>query len=470
MDFLAYDTQGHGTDEHSVLSVADFIQRVNDTLYALRGRVQGEVTSIKKDHPTTVFFTMKDAQEEAYVDCLIWRSVYNKNSLDLSEGDEIIVTGTPEIYAPRGKFSLKAQTIEYAGEGQLKKQYEELKRALTEEGLFAPERKRALPAYPLRIGVITSSSGVVIQDFSSNLGRYGFTVEVIKSRMEGKDAIHELLASLKTMRSRDIDVLAMMRGGGSWESLQPFNTESVVRAVAAFEQPVIVGVGHDVDVTLTELVADRAVSTPTAVAETLNEPWDTLIATMQSRQAYILNTYRRHVAAAASTVYYEPRTIVQRYHRMLTQRRHTLTQAIGHVRRFFAQLERRIAYTGAALQSVVGSMRSQLAAVHRQLHEGSWRVQRYQRRALAEHANVLQRYVQDICARQRSGLTSAHERLSAIDRQIKLANPERNLNLGYSLTYVNGSLVRSAADLQAGDSIETRLADGRFTSEITDIQ
>ena len=120
--------------------------------------------------------------------------------------------------------------------------------------------------------MVTSMSGVVIQDFTANLSRHGFKVLTVDSRVEGKDAIHDLLAAIRTMAKQDIEVLVIMRGGGSWESLQAFNTESVVRAVGGFKVPVLTGIGHDVDRTLTEMVADVGRSTPTAVAEALNEP------------------------------------------------------------------------------------------------------------------------------------------------------------------------------------------------------
>lgn len=294
---LAYSRPIETTPEDPI-SVSNFLSQINDTLSSHRGRIQGEVTSISFSSVKAVYFTIKDKEADAVLSCLIWKSTYNFNGLDLEVGDEVIVTGTPEIYAPRGSFTLKTQTIEYAGEGALKKAYDELKKKLADEGLLDESLKRSLPLFPKKIGVITSKIGVVIQDFTSNIGRYGFQITTIDSRVEGKDAIHELLRSLKTMAKQDIEVLVIMRGGGSWESLQPFNTESVVRAVAKFKCPVLTGIGHDTDVTLVQMVADVGVSTPAAVAEALNESWDSALAAVELSERKIVGALHRNISSS----------------------------------------------------------------------------------------------------------------------------------------------------------------------------
>ena len=167
------------------IGVADFLLGINATLSRQYARIEGEVTSVKDSYATAIYFTLKDTTRDALLNCVIWRTTYQQNGVRLKEGDAIIVSGTPEIYAARGTFSLKVNTIEYAGEGQLKRSYDELRAKLMGEGLLDPKRKRPLPEYPTRIGVITSRSGVVIQDFSANLGRYGFQVTLVDSRVEG---------------------------------------------------------------------------------------------------------------------------------------------------------------------------------------------------------------------------------------------------------------------------------------------
>ncbi len=146
-------------DEQPASTVAGYLAHINKVLSTHGGRVKGEVTSVNFSGKA-VYFTIKDKVEPALLNCLIWVSTYQANGVELKEGNEIIVTGTPDIYAPFGKFSFKSTTIEYAGEGALKRAYDKLKAALAAEGLFAPENKRPLPDFPKKIGVITSMSGV----------------------------------------------------------------------------------------------------------------------------------------------------------------------------------------------------------------------------------------------------------------------------------------------------------------------
>jgi exodeoxyribonuclease VII large subunit len=234
---------------------------------------------------------MKDEDGQGLVNCIMWKSKYMMYGIKLEEGMKIMTAGHPEIYAPNGRLSFLADTVELAGEGMLKKQYEELKKKLTAEGLFAPEKKRALPKYPQKIGVITSRQGAVIADFLNNIGKFGFKITMIDSRVEGQEAVSDLLASIKTFRKKDIDVLVIIRGGGSMESLMPFNNELLVREVAAFPVPVLAGIGHDRDEPLVALAADFSESTPTACANLLNESWEQLLLFLERSERNIFTRY-----------------------------------------------------------------------------------------------------------------------------------------------------------------------------------
>jgi exonuclease VII large subunit len=220
------------------------------------------------------------------LDCIIWARNYQLCGIALEVGMELILSGHANVYAPSGRLSFVADTIELVGEGALKKAYDELRRKLEAEGLFAPERKRALPDYIQRIGVITSMKGAVIHDFENNLGKFGFVVNVIDSRVEGQQAVQPILAAVEAMReltaaasggsaaeSDAIEALVIIRGGGSLESLQAFNNEALVRAIVDFPVPVIAGIGHDQDVPLMALAADYMTSTPTAAAHLLSRSW-----------------------------------------------------------------------------------------------------------------------------------------------------------------------------------------------------
>lgn len=455
--------------ELSIISVADFLININTTLLSHTGRIQGEVTSINKNYSTAIYFTIKDTQKDALLNCIIWRSTYKQNGVDLEVGDEIIVTGTPEIYAARGAFSLKTQTIEYAGEGALKKSYDELKKKLTVEGLLDTKRKRILLDYPKKIGVITSKSGVVIQDFNSNLGRYGFETTMVDSRVEGKDAIHELLAALKTMSKQDLDVLVIMRGGGSWESLQAFNTESVVRAVATFNCPVVTGIGHDTDVTLVELVADVGASTPTAVAEVLNETWDNLINSLESAKSHILNSYQRYILDSIKSIDAQGNFLFRSYEQSLTCCSSQIYKSITRIHTQYRMIENIITHTREMFQRVVSLMKKEIKTI--KLHiDNSQKVlpqkfllllnKSYRQITLSSNKMITNQY---------SVIKLVNQALREIEKNIKLSDPSRNLKLGYSLTYSNGKLIRSIKDVSVGEVVNTQMHDGDFTSEIKNV-
>jgi exodeoxyribonuclease VII large subunit len=447
-------------------SVLDFLTRINASLISHRGRVEGEVTSVKNTYQTAIYFSIKDLEKDALLNCVIWRSTYNQNGVSIKEGDKIIVTGTPEIFAARGSFSMKVQTIEYAGEGALKKSYDELKRKLEIEGLLATDRKRPLPDYPKKIGVITSRSGVVIQDFNSNLGRYGFDITMVDSRVEGKDAIHELLAALKTMSRQDIEVLVIMRGGGSWESLQAFNTESVVRAIAGFKCPVLTGIGHDVDVTLSELVADVGASTPTAVAEALNETWDTLSSSIDIAENRIMNSYRQALALSGRMIEQRQATLLRRFDQVVTSARNNLTRAGQSIRDSYRTIEKIVTEANNAFAKVVTIMRSEMKAIQSTITSAETTIPRKFRTFVRKAEDEMARSMKYLLSEQGRIIKQYGQSLTNVEQNIKTHDPARNLKLGYSLSYVNGKLVRSVKDLVVGEEAEIRLSDGSFTSEI----
>lgn len=447
-------------------SVLDFLTGINASLISYRGRVEGEVTSVKNTYQTAIYFSIKDLEKDALLNCVIWRSTYNQNGVSIKEGDKIIVTGTPEIFASRGSFSMKVQTIEYAGEGALKKSYDELKRKLEVEGLLAIDRKRALPDYPKKIGVITSRSGVVIQDFNSNLGRYGFDITMVDSRVEGKDAIHELLAALKTMSKQDIEVLVIMRGGGSWESLQAFNTESVVRAIAGFKCPVLTGIGHDVDVTLSELVADVGASTPTAVAEALNETWDTLKGSLDVAETRIINSYRNALTQSSRIIEQSHSLLLRRFEQSVTSVRNNLTRTGQSIQRSYRAIEKIITEANSAFTKVVTIMRSEMKAIQSAIASAELTIPRKFKVLVRKTEEEMVRSAKYILSEQGRVIRQVGQTLTNIEQNIKTHDPARNLKLGYSLSYVNGKLVRSVKDLSVGEEAEIRLSDGSFTSEI----
>ena len=278
-------------EKDKIYSISEFVAFLNADLKWVKAKIVGEVGEAKAGPTGHMYFTLKDEKDGAMLNCIMWASKYRLFGITLEPGKKIVAFGNPEVYAPNGRLSFVSDTIELAGEGDIKKQYDELLKKLTKEGLFNVENKRSIPKYPQKIGVITSKQGAVIHDFLNNIGKYGFNIKMIDSRVEGQGAVEDLLASIKTFRKMDIDVLVIIRGGGSMESLMPFNNELLVREVAGFPVPVLVGIGHDKDVLLVCLAADKSESTPTAVANLLNESWDQALLFLERFERQILNRF-----------------------------------------------------------------------------------------------------------------------------------------------------------------------------------
>ena len=273
------------------ISVSEYIEFLNESLRDFYASIIGEVGQVSKSSKGHVYFSLKDQKKESVIYCVIWKGNYELYGIDLEDGMEIVATGYPDIYKPTGRLTFKADAIELVGEGALKRAYEELKKKLTNEGIFDIDKKRPMPDYPHTVGVITSIHGAVIHDFINNLGKYGFRAKIMDSSVEGQQAVKELLLSVKSFRKQDIDVLVIIRGGGSLESLVAFNNEALVREVSSFPVPVIAGIGHHLDVPLVSLAADAMESTPTATANLLNKSWEQAENTVQAYQRDIFEQY-----------------------------------------------------------------------------------------------------------------------------------------------------------------------------------
>lgn len=255
------------------LSVLDFIAALNETLRGIEVGVVGEVSKASFPPSGHVYFDLKDESGDGVLHCVVWRTIYENLGISLEAGMRIVVLGSANIYAPRGDLSFKVKAMELTGEGILKKRYEELRKKLTAEGIFAEERKRRVPEYLERVGIVTSRNGAVIHDILNNLGQFGFKVSLVDARVEGPEAVESLLGAIKKLKKEPLDVLIVARGGGSMEALQAFDNEKLVRALVDFPVPVIAAIGHHQDVPLAALAADVHVSTPTAAANLLNRSW-----------------------------------------------------------------------------------------------------------------------------------------------------------------------------------------------------
>ncbi|MCY7085777.1 exodeoxyribonuclease VII large subunit [Streptococcus oralis] len=235
--------------------------------YLERVYLTGQVSNFRK-RPTHQYFSLKD--DHAVIQATIWSGIYQKLGFDLEEGMKINVIGRVQIYEPSGSYSIIIEKAEPDGVGALAIQFEQLKKKLTEEGLFQERFKQPLPQFAKRIGVVTSRSGAVIRDIITTVSRRfpGVDILLYPTKVQGDGAAEEIARNIARANQReDLDILIIGRGGGSIEDLWAFNEEIVVRAIFESRLPVISSVGHETDVTLADFVADRRAATPTAAAE-----------------------------------------------------------------------------------------------------------------------------------------------------------------------------------------------------------
>jgi len=271
--------------------------------------VQGEVTNLSPSGAGHWYFTLSD--ENASISCALFKGDALRNPLirNLKDGDKIVIVGPISVYAKRGTFQLLAKRIFPAGEGQLKLQYERLKARLSQEGLFDIERKKAIPLFPKRVAVITAEHGAALQDFLNVMKRRSLWLDIliVPALVQGDGAPRSLLSALKKAEAQsEIDVIVMTRGGGSMEDLWAFNDEQLIRAIADCKIPVISAVGHQVDYTLCDYVADHRSETPTAAAETLSQPQTEL----KSRLVFC----QTHLKSDLFKLYQHVQLMTQKFH------------------------------------------------------------------------------------------------------------------------------------------------------------
>ncbi|MGQ8925504.1 exodeoxyribonuclease VII large subunit [Streptococcus oralis] len=252
----------------SVTSLTKYLKmKFDKDPYLERVYLTGQVSNFRK-RPTHQYFSLKD--DHAVIQATIWSGIYQKLGFDLEEGMKINVIGRVQVYEPSGSYSIIIEKAEPDGVGALAIQFEQLKKKLTEEGLFRERFKQPLPQFSKRIGVVTSRSGAVIRDIITTISRRfpGVDILLYPTKVQGDGAAEEIARNIARANQReDLDVLIIGRGGGSIEDLWAFNEEIVVRAIFESRLPIISSVGHETDVTLADFVADRRAATPTAAAE-----------------------------------------------------------------------------------------------------------------------------------------------------------------------------------------------------------
>jgi exodeoxyribonuclease VII large subunit len=394
------------THYFTVSQITNYIKELFEIDFVLQDLwIEGEVSNYSRSAAGHVYFTLKD--EAASIRCVIWRSVAQRQVYLPSNGEALVAHGHISIYEVQGTYQLYVDALQPVGLGILYLQFEALKKRLEAEGLFAPERKRLLPPFPRCLGVVTSPTGAVIRDILHVLGRRYPLVEVIlaPTLVQGDEAPPQIVAAIEALNEHtDAEAIIVARGGGSLEELWAFNDERVARAIHSSRLPVISGIGHETDFTIADFVADVRAPTPSAAAE---------IATPDQGEL-------------RGTVALHRNRLVALMRRQITERRSALDAQERALSRLSPQ---------ARIDS------------HRQ------RIDELTRSASASLAHQL--------ALQRERLRGHFLRLQSL-------SPFATLNRGYSITrhLSTGKIVKSVAQVAAGDPIETQVSDGGFDSTI----
>jgi exodeoxyribonuclease VII large subunit len=412
--------------------------------------ITGEISNLARPGSGHLYFSLKD--DAAEVRCAMFRGQNRQLRFRPDNGDQVIVRGRATIYAARGSYQLVVEHMEPAGEGLLRRRLEELKAKLQAEGLFDESHKQALPSLPRRIGIVTSPTGAAVHDILQILARRFPAVPVIiyPTQVQGDRAQHEIAAAVEAaVRRNECDVLIVGRGGGSLEDLWAFNEERVIRAIFACPIPVVSAVGHEVDFTITDLVADVRAPTPSAAAELVVPDASGITRGLQAADQRLANALRRRIIERRRMLE-QLRGRVGRRHPGLILQRHA--QRIDELtQRFTAALTRRVDFDRMQLANSQGRLRNAapLALIERQ------------RQAVGQARLQMAASMQKLLATTRG-------ELSALAAGLDGVSPLQTLQRGYAIVADanTGVVLRDAAALQAGQRITGKLADGGFEATI----
>ena len=437
--------------ERRIWTVSELTARIRDLLAAQFRNlwVQGEISNCRPAQSGHIYFTLKD--DRAQVRCVCFRQQARLLRFRPEDGLRVTVRGSVSVYEQRGEYQLYADHIEPVGLGALQLAFEQLKKRLEAEGLFAPERKKPLPVLPRRIAVVTSPTGAAIRDFLRILRRRhpGLHILIFPVRVQGDDAVKDIVQALGWLnRARAADVVVLTRGGGSLEDLWAFNEEAMARAIAASQIPVISAVGHEIDFTIADFVADVRAATPSAAAEIV-------VATRRE--------FEKHIGELGGR-------LAQRVRILLLEWRHAVRELATHAgfRRLEFLLRGRRQDTdelttrlGTALRARIEFSRRRLIVAHTRTASFDFRG-----RIAALRARLEQRAA-DLGVRMERVLVAQRRRIELLGVQLDERGPLRVLERGYAIVSdAHGKVVHAAGQVTLGSALNVRLARGRLGVEV----
>ncbi len=414
-----------------VFSVSELTRQIRGILETKFGAVwvQGEISNYKLHPSGHQYFTLKD--QRAQISCVIWRDTMAPLRQALADGAQVQVYGTVTVFEARGQYQLRVQILQPRGVGLLQAKFEALKRKLEAEGLFAAERKRPLPKFPRRIGIVTSPSGAAIRDMLNVLRRRAPWLQILINpvRVQGTGAAQEIAVAIRELATpneafRPVDLIVVTRGGGSIEDLWEFNEEIVARAILHSGVPIVSAVGHEIDFTICDFVADLRAPTPSAAAELIVPD---------------VMDLQRQIDRCSRTLGRQLLNRVREAQQRLDHAREALRRCLAHK---IDNYKRSLTHITAALQP---------RSSGRKLMMRRNRFADLRRRLLACPGRLIE---------------NARHRFSRIEGILRVLGPDATLRRGYSITMnERGQIIRTTANVRSKMKIRTRISDGEFGSE-----
>ena len=440
--------------QRDIYTISRLNEEVRDTLESNFSLIwlEGEISNLAKPASGHLYFSLKDAN--AQVRCAMFRMKNRHIGFTPKNGNQVLVRARVSLYAPRGDFQIIVEHMEDSGDGALRRAFDQLKQRLSQEGLFDRAHKKPLPALPQQIGIITSPTGAAIRDIISVLKRRfpAIPLVIYPTSVQGTSAAPAIVKALTTASTRqECDVLIIARGGGSLEDLWAFNEETVIRAIAACDIPVISGIGHETDTCISDFVADLRAPTPSGAAELVSPDRQQWQQSLNDKERQLKKITQQYLQTQSQTVNSLNNRLLQQHPKRTLQLQ---AQKLD-------DLERRL---NAQCQLFFTQWRHQLNALHMRLLYRSPKplIERYHTKQSTLALQLKQAL--------KTQLDKKRQQLSSMARALDAISPLATLDRGYTITTNNkGEIIGDAHDVMVGDNIETRLAKGRLISQVKEI-
>ena len=439
-----------------IISVGQLNQQAKTLLEnQFRGvSVIGEISNMARPSSGHIYFTLKD--EDGAIRCAMFRNQNLRLNFEPQNGDQCILKGQVSLYAPRGDYQLIVSSMQPAGAGNLMHQFEELKKKLDSEGLFAQEIKKQIPKQPKHIGVITSESTAAFQDILTTIQRRApvSQVSLIPAIVQGDTAPKTLIEALQSTLNYNnlnpdnaFDVILICRGGGSIEDLWAFNNESLAREIFDFPLPIISGVGHEIDFTIVDFVADLRAPTPTAAAELVTEYYFQLNDRLEEWKASLGYLVQSRLTEKSQTLLFKSQNLKSPLTMLKEQ-----SQSLDNI-------EMRLANT---VQGIISNAKQNFQLATSQIYQSS-ALQRF-----GNYEDRIKTNLKSLNFQMKNLIDKKKLMLESITTNLKAISPLAVLDRGYAIVMnENGQALKSSKDIKVGDTVTTRLGDGGFTSNVS---